>query len=350
MGAKPSEKGNDDAEPFRISFLPLFVSLAVLISVSVAVILRFGDFDRFLLTAKRAEPWWLVVAVVLQSLTYVSTGEVWNVVAREAKRTLGYPLLMRLAIERHTVDQCVPSAGVAGHAGTLQSLRHSGLPAPVAMEAVLVDLVSHYIAYFIAAAAAFVALSIRSDVSSAISFSIAVFVFISVAILAVSVLFLRNPDLIRKIPAWLSRKRPVAKLLSVFSRISADRVLHPRIVAEASFFQAAVFFLDAATLWAVLRSVGAHASFSAVFIAFVIALIVGTVTFIPGGIGAFEAGAVTVLLGFGVPLEGTLAGVFLFRGLTLWIPIFPGLAFVHRELVSFVSFGGRSGSSSGRAG
>jgi len=218
------------------------------------------------------------------------------------------------------------------------------------MEAVIVDLVSHYIAYFIAAAAAFAALSLRSDVPSAISFSIGVFVLISVVILAMSVLFLRNRDLLRKIPVWLSRKYPVAKLVSILSGISADRVLHPRIVAEASFFQAAVFFLDAATLWAILRSVGAHASFSAVFIAFVIALVVGTVTFIPGGIGAFEAGAVTVLLGFGVPLEGAIAGIFLFRGLTLWIPLLPGLAFVHRELVSFVSFGGRSGLPGGRDG
>lgn len=321
----------------RIPTLPLVVGFLVVAAASLVALVRFGDLERFVSTAGQAEPWWILVALGLQILTYVATGEVWNVATRMAGHPLRPALLSRLALERHTVDQCVPSAGVAGHMGTLQALRHFGVPTPVAMEAVLVDLVSHYAAYSVAAIVAFSMFSSRRDTPPAVALTLGVFVAIAIVVLTVAVLFLRNRDLIRRLPKRMSGWRWVSRLTGAVSRISADRVLDVRVVLESSLFQLAVFLLDAATLWATLRSVGVHLSFPLVFMAFVIALIAGTVSFIPGGIGIFEAGLVAILLGSGAPLEGAIAGIFLFRGLSLWLPLVPGLMVTHRDLVSTAS-------------
>jgi len=53
--------------------------------------------------------------------------------------------------------------------------------------------------------------------------------------------------------------------------------------------------------------------------------IIGTVTFLPSGVGGFEAGATATLALLGVPVEAALAGTLLLRGLTLWVPLAPGI-------------------------
>jgi hypothetical protein len=53
---------------------------------------------------------------------------------------------------------------------------------------------------------------------------------------------------------------------------------------------------------------------------------------LPGGVGTFEAAAVSTLVMLAVPTEEALAGILLLRGLTFWAPMLPGLAVVRAEL------------------
>lgn len=45
----------------------------------------------------------------------------------------------------------------------------------------------------------------------------------------------------------------------------------------------------------------------------------------PGGLGVFEGAAVTTLHWAGVPLPVALSATLLFRGLSFWAPMLPGL-------------------------
>lgn len=74
------------------------------------------------------------------------------------------------------------------------------------------------------------------------------------------------------------------------------------------------------------RSIGAAVSFSSVFIAFTVGVAATAVTPTPGGLGGAEAGLVGGLIGFGVPAAAALAAVLLFRLLTYWLPVVPGIA------------------------
>lgn len=73
-----------------------------------------------------------------------------------------------------------------------------------------------------------------------------------------------------------------------------------------------------------------------VLVTAVAALIVGTlattVSFIPGGVGSFEAGCTATLALAGVPLEAAITGTLLLRGFTLWVPLLPGFLLVRGEL------------------
>jgi uncharacterized protein (TIRG00374 family) len=104
------------------------------------------------------------------------------------------------------------------------------------------------------------------------------------------------------------------------------------LFSKTTFFQASIFLLDAATLWAMLRAVGRHVSFLAAFPSFVIASMVSTLGLIPLGLGTFEATCVAMLGALGVPLEAALTATLLLRGFTLWLPMLPGLWIARREL------------------
>jgi len=70
------------------------------------------------------------------------------------------------------------------------------------------------------------------------------------------------------------------------------------------------------------------------FATFMIANLVRTVSFIPGGLGTFEAGAVVMLNLDGISVAVGLSTALLFRGLTFFLPMAPGLWFsrrVHRH-------------------
>ena len=91
--------------------------------------------------------------------------------------------------------------------------------------------------------------------------------------------------------------------------------------------------LDVATLDVLLRSIGHPAPFQILFTSFVLASIAATLSLLPGGVGSFEAGAVASMRYLGIPLEVALTGTLLLRGLTLWLPMLPGIWFARHEMV-----------------
>jgi Mg2+-importing ATPase len=51
---------------------------------------------------------------------------------------------------------------------------------------------------------------------------------------------------------------------------------------------------------------------------------------VPGGLGTFEAASVLTLKLVGVPTVVALAATLLFRGLSYWLPMVPGLIISNR--------------------
>lgn len=90
--------------------------------------------------------------------------------------------------------------------------------------------------------------------------------------------------------------------------------------------------LDAATLWAVFRALGEPTDFLTAFAGFLMASVVSAIGLVPLGLGTFEASLVATLSLLGVEVEVALAATLLFRGLTFWLPMLPGLWLARREL------------------
>jgi len=65
---------------------------------------------------------------------------------------------------------------------------------------------------------------------------------------------------------------------------------------------------------------------------FVLASVVGSASFLPGGLASFEVAATALLVRFGAPVEAAAPATLLMRGFSFWLPMLPGSLLARREL------------------
>jgi uncharacterized protein (TIRG00374 family) len=78
-------------------------------------------------------------------------------------------------------------------------------------------------------------------------------------------------------------------------------------------------------LWCALRAVGAPVALSDVMIVYLAAAAAATISPTPGGLGAIEIALVAGLSQTGIPAAPALAAVLVYRLVSYWLPIVPGL-------------------------
>ncbi|MGZ3238174.1 MAG: lysylphosphatidylglycerol synthase transmembrane domain-containing protein, partial [Burkholderiaceae bacterium] len=99
------------------------------------------------------------------------------------------------------------------------------------------------------------------------------------------------------------------------------------LIFKSVLFQLTIVLLDVSTVWILNRSLGEVASPTGVFKSFVASTLLRTISIVPGGLGVFEAASIVTLQRAGVSLPASLAATLLFRGLSFWLPMAPGIFF-----------------------
>jgi len=303
--------------------------LLALIAV-IIVVLRIGELERFAELAQEAEPRWLVLALGLQGLTYVCASSVWYAALARAGERRSLRSLVPLGIAKLFTDQALPSGGISGTLLVMRGLARRGVPAHIAMGALLVGLVSFYTAYGLAALGGLAALQLQNAVGPAVIVVAALFAIFVIGVPAVvlSLRRLQNDSWLHR----LSRASGAAALLESVADAPSDLLRDPALMAKTTALQLAIFLLDAATLGVMLRALGQAISPIFVFGSFMVADVVATIGPIPLGLGVFEGAAVAMLNMTGISIEAALAATLLLRGFTFWLPMLPGLWLAHREL------------------
>jgi len=310
-------------------WLSWLLGIAVLFGVVIAA-RHFSEEKAFVSLAREAKPLWVLAALALQSATYLAQGEIWRTVGRMAGTPLALSLVYKLALAKLFFDQALPSAGLSGSIVVARVLEEQGsLPRSSVLAGAVVNTTSFFIAYVIALAAAIMVLSLLGRASLVLVSASVLFIFLSAA-LVVGMLVFSGRDVLRGRPHRLFRHRFVQNAAGVMKDADLRLVRNVRLQLIASCCQLVTFLLDAETLWMLIRSLGATARPSHVFASFMIANLVRTVSFIPGGLGTFEAAAVLMLKIDGVSVAVGLSTALLFRGLTFFLPMAPGLWFSRR--------------------
>jgi Mg2+-importing ATPase len=316
------------ATPGAARWVLWMLGIALLAAI-VAAAVHFAEEREFLLLAERAE-WWLLLSLLFQVGTYVAQGQIWRRVARAGGTKLDLEIAFQLSLAKLFVDQALPSTGISGTILVVKALEQRAIPRSVVTAGVVVNMASFFIAYVVRLIAAFVVLSLMGRAGVVLTLASALFIVFSIAFTA-AMLALAGRDLHGQIER-LSRYPMVQHLLEFLQAAEPQLARSHRVLSESTALQIGTILLDTATLWVLVRSVGGKAGLGAVFASLMIASLVRTAGVVPSGLGTFEATSVLMLRMFEIPLSVALSATLLFRGLSFWLPMVPGLWFSRKAV------------------
>ena len=228
------------------------------------------------------------------------------------------------------VDQALPSAGISGVALVSGALSRIGMPRAVVVSAVLVDVAMYYLAYaFFMAVALGVALY-HHYLPGWVNVFMLLFVFIGSGV-AWFVMALPSGGM-DGLKNRLRRFSRMARLLDWVEDAHPGSFQNKRVQFQAFAYHVVVFVLDATTIWVAVRALGVSASVGGVFASFMVSTLFRTIGIMPGGLGTYETASVMTLKSIGLPLPVGLSATLLFRGLSFWLPMIPGLVCSRRLL------------------
>lgn len=304
---------------------------AILVFLLVAFLgSHFVEWSRFPELLQGARPAWLLAALGLQALKYlVSAGAL-----QRSMTAAGFPIpvprLVPVVLAKMFTDQVTPASGVAGTMLAGKALRNLGLSRGDATAALVVNTLAFYVANAITALVAIAILWERRGLHPAITVVVSLFAVYSVG-MPTLILWVYHAAP-QQAPKWLAKIPGLEEALRWFREAPKEPLRRRHLLFEAALFQLSVVALDSMTLMVLIGSLGQAMDYPAAFTAFVMANMAGTVSFIPAGLGTFEAGAVGTLRYLRIPLEVSIAAVILFRGFTLYLPLLPG-SLVARTIV-----------------
>lgn len=314
----------------KIRTLSLVVGAVAVALLAAWAAGHLGQAREFAHLVERAEPWWLLLAVGFQIATYTAAGAIWQRVAQSSGYRLPLASVGKLSLIKLSVDQLMPSGGMAGNLVVTRALQRLGLPAAFAFEALLVDILAYYGAFAFSVALAVLVLWLHHGVTAPVLAAVGAFSLVLVCVPGIILWLLRHRNFAP--PRWLRKRRIVSQVIEAVARVSPKRVHNPGLLLQAGLLNLSVFLLDAGTLWAVFRALGTHVHILTSFVALIMATLAGTVSLLPGGLGTFEGGCFATLTLLGVKAEAALTATLLLRGLALWLPLAPGLIVARREL------------------
>lgn len=310
-------------------FAPWAFGVLVLAALVVGV-LHIGEFERFSVLVRTAQPQWLLLAAALQIATYVAAAAVWQRTLVAAGDPRPLRSLVPLGLAKLFTDQALPSGGVSGSLLLLRALARRGVAEQVVAQTLLIMLVSFYSAYLVVTLTALGLLWLRHQASFALVSAAALFAVLVLAV-SVSVPWLKEWSA-RSPPKWIDKFPRFAVLFETVTRAPLDLLRNKGLLAQTLLLQLAVFVLDALTFWVIFRSLGEPVDPLVAFVTFVMGSVVASIGIVPLGLGTFEVSAVATLRMLGVEVEIALAATLLLRGLTFWLPMLPGVWLARREL------------------
>ncbi len=302
-------------------WLPWLLGLGLLAGV-VYTAFELTEAESFLKLAEQAQPWWLLAGFGLQALTYSAQGEVFCLVGRRSHAPVSRWLSYRLSLAKIFVDQAIPSGGLSGTALIAASLERHHVPRPVVAAAMAVDHATYYAAYVLCLAAALIVLVVRGEASAPILAASLGFCLFG-AVFGASFLAVAGRPPVRS--RWLAHIKPLKAGLDYLAGADRELALNGRLLAEALLCQLAIVLLDGSTVWVCIAALGARAAPAGVFASFMVSSLLRTLGVVPGGLGTYEAASVLTLKTVGVAIPVALSATLLFRGLSFWLPLLPGL-------------------------
>lgn len=293
---------------------------AAALAAVVAVALHLSEAEQFARLLRQVEPGWFVLVLLLQALTYLFQGLIYRRVVHAGQACLPLWAACRLGLLKLFVDQALPTLGLSGTLAVTAAFERRRVPRPVVVACLVIGFASYLLAYVLALGAALAVFLAEGRASGLL---LGAGVPFAAGCLGLALCALRLDG--RRVPGRLRRLRWIRRSARLLAQADVALTRNPRLLGVATALDLGIILLDASSLWALVRSLGEAAAWSGVFAGFMLASVLRSIGITPGGLGIFEAAAVTSLHWAGVSLPVALSATLLFRGLSFWLPMLPGM-------------------------
>lgn len=301
------------------------------------------DLIEALILWKNLKWYFILTAVFLQLINYSSAASVYYFLLRTQGENFNFLHIFRAATVMIFLNRALPALGLSGAAFIVRRLHQDGLPRGRALIMTILYYNNFYLAFFILLFVGFFYLFLNHDLSKAhilaatgaVGIVLFIFAFIIYIVSEKIRLFLWADRFIKvlgkfnwRLKKFFTEKNEKIKceLEEVFKswRHYWKDFRHMLLPFACSLSQ---HLAEIFTLYIIFRALDHPVSIWVLAVGYVSSGVLAFVTFIPNGIGIYEATMILLLNGFEVPLPVALSGVLAFRALFYWLPIPLGIYF-----------------------
>jgi uncharacterized protein (TIRG00374 family) len=334
------EPGEDDAEepsfftdPARLAQTGVVVLLVI--AAIYFLLPSIVGLDDALGRLSNAEPIWVAAALAFNVLAFASYVALFRGVVAESALAMRWRESYQITMAGLAATRLFSAGGAGGIVLTYWALRKAGMPRRQTATRMVAFLVLLYAVYMLALVIDGILL--RTEVLNGHS---PVGLTIIPAVLAgvVIVIFLAIALLPEDLELRIQRRTPGPRFAAISRRIASVPATVAGGVRTAIAFvrepsrgglaiAGAIGFWAAniGILWAGFHAFDVQVPLGVVIQGFFIGMVANLIPFVPGGVGAVDAGMIGSFVLFDVPAGEVFAAVLLYRLIAFWLPIPPGI-------------------------
>jgi uncharacterized protein (TIRG00374 family) len=313
--------------PVKKLFLPMLFLLAV-----VAVFFKFSELREIGRLFTQTKWYWLVVAFVLQVLTSVFQTtvylDIFNILEIKAFK---FWQMFNATLAMTFLNYTIPSLGFAGNIIFIRNMRRRGVSEGTALMSVIMEFICFYAAFALLVFLCFVYLFLKlGQIGATQKIAAASFILILCLLGWAIYFFLGNKKRARKRMQWLAEKidmaengvreeKRIQELLTDFYADFDWLKKNKKTMIRPTAVQLVRFLFEGFTIFFIFLAFGKLTPIGLGVVAFALGRLFATVSFLPGGIGAFEGAMVLIFNSLGIHLEMALAVMLLYRFFSYWL-------------------------------
>jgi uncharacterized protein (TIRG00374 family) len=325
-----------------------FFFFLALVLISLLIIVQFGQLGDFLSIIVNVNGWILLVVVFLRFLYYLTNTKYFQVYLKSFGYHLAFRPLFMDVVNMNFANTVFPTGGVSGIAVLRGRLRKHKVSAHTTTVAQAFWMGFTGISFIVLLLASMLLLFVSTRIEQ-VSFRLilAVLLFMLVGSLVIMALLL-NRRVTERAVYFLTR--PINFILKRFGRDSLGRQqLHDlsdkfyetlqdfksdwRKLARPFSWCFITLVIDIASLYMVFVAFGVYPNPGVVTAAFLVAMVVSLASVVTSGIGVFEIGMVSVLVGLGLAFDVSFSATLVYRVIALWLFLPVGLYVYKKAMI-----------------
>jgi uncharacterized protein (TIRG00374 family) len=280
---------------------------------------------------ERGNTRWIAVGVLLELLSFAGYVVLFRAVFVRGQRRIGWGESYEITMAGLVASRLFAAAGAGGVALTAWALRRSGMEPRVVASRMVAFIVLLYVIY--AGSLLLDGIGLGTGLfPGGGSFAITIVPAIVAAGLfaTAGAVALIPGDIERRLERrasgsgrvahWGARLASVPALAASGVR-TAIELIRERDVGLLGAL--AWWGFDISVLWAMFHAFGTPPSFTVIWMAYFVGML-GNLLPLPGGLGGVEGGMIGALAAFGVDVNLAVLAVLSYRGISFWLPTFPG--------------------------